>query len=371
MSQYNPIDHVDVLGTGQDPGIPAPWRPDEVVPLEAHSAEFVRRYRAAGGGELVQLSVAGGQGHNYWPGFFRCQELIDFVIRTAKSGAQPALYNVRCQDLPDHDAMLLKPWKTIQLDPEFRGAWIVAGDLDGDGQAEVVSARNHDQDDVHYTSSVVVHRLDGSVLWRWGDASAGRNPLHHDVAAQVYDWDGDGQPEVIVAADQAVVELDGRTGHEKRRFAIPSGASDCLVFCNLTGGDRPTDVLVKTRYYADLGLQSPGELLWTADMPGGQRTAHQPRPVDLDGDGRDEIVAGYALLQHDGSVRWALDDNDAAFRAASGPLSGIWIAPPVFEGPHGVRHSPGAHLLRWRPAGTREWRRRGALEHTGLALRVD
>jgi hypothetical protein len=251
-----------------------------------------------------------------------CQELIDFVIKAACAGAQPTPFIVRCNDVPDDEVRHVLPWRTIQLDPLYRGAWIVAGDLDGDGQAEIVSARNHDQDDVHYTSSVVIHRLDGSVLWRWGQAEAGRNQLHHDVAAQVYDWDGDGVNEVIVAADQAVIELDGKTGQEKRRFAIPANASDCLVFCNLTGGERPTDLLVKTRYTQIWAFNREGRQLWTSEMPGGQRTAHQPRPIDIDGDGLDEIVAGYALLNADGSVRWTLDDRDPALAQGKRPSVG-------------------------------------------------
>ncbi len=227
----------------------------------------------------------------------------------------PRLYSVRSDDSSHEPVSRIAPWRTIQLDPDLRGAWLVAGDLDQDGEAELVSARNHDQNDVHYTSSVVVHHLNGSVMWRWGAAAAGRNKLHHDVAAQVYDWDGDGQPEVIVAADEAIVELDGRTGREKRRIPIPSGASDCLVFCNLTGGPRATDVLVKTRYTQIWALNRAGELLWTVELPGGYRTAHQPLPVDLDGDGKDEIVAGFALLNADGSLRWALAADDPMWAA--------------------------------------------------------
>jgi hypothetical protein len=250
------------------------------------------------------------------------------------------LFNVRSQACPDDQVPLIKPWKTIQLDPDYRGAWLVAGDLDDDGQAEILSARNHDQNDTHYTSSVVVHRLDGSVMWRWGDAAAGRNPLHHDVAAQVYDWDGDGKLEVIVAADQAVVELDGRTGQEKRRFSIPEGAADCLVFCNLTGGSRPTDVLVKTRYTQIWAYDRLGTLLWTANMPGGRLTAHQPRPIDLDGDGRDEIMAGYSLLNPDGSERWALQDDDPAFVSGKRPSVGHLDCARLF-----THDEPGAEPL--------------------------
>ena len=38
-------------------------------------------------GDAVQLIVAEGQGHNFWEGFFRCQELIDFAIAKARDGA--------------------------------------------------------------------------------------------------------------------------------------------------------------------------------------------------------------------------------------------------------------------------------------------
>ncbi len=274
--------------------------------------------------------------------FVACLMMLP-ILRVARVDAadapSPRLFNVRCDDVPDGDATHIQPWKTIQLDPLYRGAWIVAGDLDGDGLAEIVSARNHDQDDTHYTSSVVVHRLNGSVLWRWGQAEAGRNQLHHDVAAQVYDWDGDGNNEVVVATDQAVVEIDGRTGQEKRRFAIPSGASDCLVFCNLSGGDRATDVLVKTRYTQIWAFDRDGRQLWTVEMPGGSRTAHQPLPVDIDSDGVDEIIAGYAMLNADGSVRWALDDHDPALAAGKRLAVGHLDCARLFERGASARES--------------------------------
>jgi hypothetical protein len=37
---------------------------------------------------MVKLVVAKGQGHNYWEGFFRCQELIDFTIAQARAGKE-------------------------------------------------------------------------------------------------------------------------------------------------------------------------------------------------------------------------------------------------------------------------------------------
>jgi dipeptidyl aminopeptidase/acylaminoacyl peptidase len=59
---------------------------DKVVPLEPNSLRLKQAYEAAGKGDLVQLIVAKGQGHNFWEGFFRCQELVDFLIARAKAG---------------------------------------------------------------------------------------------------------------------------------------------------------------------------------------------------------------------------------------------------------------------------------------------
>lgn len=198
----------------------------------------------------------------------------------------------------------LQPWRRVALDPDYAGAWVVAGDLDGDGQAELVSARNVDRNDVHFTSAVVAQNADSRVLWRWGDPQVGRRKLHHDVACQIYDWDGDGKNEVVLCGDGFLAELDGATGQERRRLPIPPGASDCLTFANLTGGPRSTDFLVKTRYTRIWAFGRDGRQLWTVTEPGGHRTAHQAVPIDLDGDGRDEIMAGYALLNADGTVRW-------------------------------------------------------------------
>jgi hypothetical protein len=223
----------------------------------------------------------------------------------------PLLYSAPLDEISDATPRI-RPWISVPLDALYQGMWIVAGDLGGDGEAELVSARIHDVNDVHHTVSVVAQRLDGSVLWRWGEPEKGVFPLHSDVACQIYDWDGDGQCEVIVAADRAVVELDGATGREKRRFAIPPDASDCIVFCNLTGGPQATDVLVKTRYSHIWAYDRHGKALWSYRPPDGYRTAHQPRPIDIDGDGVDEIVDGFVMLDADGSERWALRADDPA-----------------------------------------------------------
>lgn len=241
-------------------------------------------------------------------GFF---VLIILCAVLCDAAETPRLFDVTDIEKPAADILQIEPWKVVPLDAEYGGKWVVAGDLDGDGQAEIVSAENFNQDDTHYTSAVVAQKLDGSLMWRWGDPNIGRKNWHHDVACQIHDWDGDGKNEVVLCGKGFLAELDGATGVEKRRWPIPEDASDCLVFCDLSGKGRPTDVLVKNRYRQIWAYNREGKLLWTVENPGGYRTAHQPCPVDLDGDGRDEIMAGYAMLNSDGSVRWVYQSKTA------------------------------------------------------------
>lgn len=209
----------------------------------------------------------------------------------------------------DDKVSLIQPFKIVPLDPDYGGQWVVAGDVDRDGAVEIVSSENYNKDDVHYTTTAVAQDLNGSVLWRWGNPDIGRKKWHHDVACQIHDWNGDGSNEVVLCTKGGLVVLEGATGRQLRRIPIHEEATDCLVFCNLSGGSLPTDILVKDRYHRIWAYNRRGNLLWTVKDPGGFRTAHQPRPIDLNGDGRDEILAGYAMLNPDGSVRWVFQSK--------------------------------------------------------------
>jgi predicted esterase len=88
MAKHNPIERLEPLAKAKVPVLLIHGDEDKVVPLKENSAEFAARYKAAGAEGSVSLIVAKGQGHNYWQGFFRCQELIDFTISRARAGAQ-------------------------------------------------------------------------------------------------------------------------------------------------------------------------------------------------------------------------------------------------------------------------------------------
>jgi pimeloyl-ACP methyl ester carboxylesterase len=86
LGEFNPIERVGVLAKARVPALLIHGDEDRVVPLKENSAAFAARYKAAGMEGSVKVIVAKGQGHNYWDGFFRCQELVDFVIARAQAG---------------------------------------------------------------------------------------------------------------------------------------------------------------------------------------------------------------------------------------------------------------------------------------------
>jgi dipeptidyl aminopeptidase/acylaminoacyl peptidase len=88
LNMHNPIARVTVLAKARVPAFFIHGEDDAVVPLKENSAEFVARYKAVGAEERVTLQVIKGQGHNFWPGFFQSQELVDFAIARAKDGAK-------------------------------------------------------------------------------------------------------------------------------------------------------------------------------------------------------------------------------------------------------------------------------------------
>lgn len=88
LPELNPVARLAQLAKAKLPAFLISGDQDTVVPLEANSAELVRQYKAENAGDLVTLVVLKGQGHNFFEGFFKCQELVDFTITRARAGTQ-------------------------------------------------------------------------------------------------------------------------------------------------------------------------------------------------------------------------------------------------------------------------------------------
>lgn len=89
LDKFNPVGRLNVLAEAKVPIFLIHGDEDKVVPVEANSQSLLREYDRAGSKDLATLIVAKGQGHNFWPGFFRNEKLVEFVVRTAKAGTKP------------------------------------------------------------------------------------------------------------------------------------------------------------------------------------------------------------------------------------------------------------------------------------------
>ena len=188
------------------------------------------------------------------------------------------------------------------------------GDLNGDGQPELVVARRTDRlggDNFSSISSLAAFDLDGNLLWSWGTPSENTYATTSDLCFQVHDWDGDGKAEVVFCRDADLIHLDGATGTVIRRMTLPENPpggrsplyrmlGDSLHFADLTGSGRPDSLLLKDRYENVWAYDKDLNFLWHWAGNSG----HFPYTKDIDGDGKDEVMIGHSLLDDDGTELW-------------------------------------------------------------------
>lgn len=236
-----------------------------------------------------------------------------------KGNAGLSEIRVLTQDEGEDAVSYLTAWKEIKAPGGYSGEWTVSDDLDNDGSVDFVSARGvyENASDNHYVGAISAFNLDGEALWVWGEKGSGSATIGSDLPCQIYDIDNDGQKEVLAATKTELVILDGKTGEEEKRYTLPSctahssdSASDSIIIADVSGTGYPSDIIVKTRY-SDLWVYTKDwELLWHKCMPGGMKTAHAPRSLDIDNDGKDEVFAGFCLVDDDnGEVIWTLDNS--------------------------------------------------------------
>lgn len=77
LSEHNPIDRLEPLAKANVPLFAIHGDIDALVPLEKNSGEVKNRYDTLGG--KMKLIIPKGQGHNMWEGFFKCEELVQFI----------------------------------------------------------------------------------------------------------------------------------------------------------------------------------------------------------------------------------------------------------------------------------------------------
>jgi hypothetical protein len=187
------------------------------------------------------------------------------------------------------------------------------GDIDGDGRMEIVMVQpDSGFDDRFYPHSVVcatAYNLEGEQLWQIGEPDPNVNGSGADIPAQIYDIDNDGNNEFLCVMNDELCIFDGKTGELKEKHLLPNEhAHDCIVIADLEGTGYPQNIILKDRYHQIWALDTKFEVMWTFKG----NVGHYPWVYDLNGDGKDEIIAGYTVLNGRGEKLWTIDMEDHA-----------------------------------------------------------
>ncbi len=213
-------------------------------------------------------------------------------------------------------------WKRIDLKDFGVGRNLRFGDLDNDGQTDVlvVQPLHHGPKDRNSeVGCMTAMTFDGERLWQIGEADPWRNHLTNDVAVQIHDIDGDGENEVVYCKDLKIVIVNGATGEVERSIPTPKSPAnskkpynkyerilgDSIFFCDLRGTGRDADFILKDRYMSAWAYDENLELLWHKQCNSG----HYPYAYDVDGDDKDEVMIGYTLFDDDGTKLWTVENK--------------------------------------------------------------
>ena len=303
-------------------------------------------YRQSGGGSPVRLNSA------------PLRTTTDFLDAVAPKGAA-CRYTVRpvmagaegpaCREAELAAGAPAEPAIVLALDPGTTVQKVGVGDLDGDGRYDFVLKTPQDNIDPagsYWKPSPDTYRLkaysaDGKKLWDYDLGWAIERGIWYSPMI-VFDLDGDGRAEVALKTgegdprgEDGRVEtgpeylsiLDGASGKQVARDDWPSrkipgepynynissrnqicvayldGKTPCLV---VNRGTYTTIRLVAYQY-----RQGRLERLWAWDSReetgrGRYRAqgAHIMHAADVDGDGRDEIILGSAVIDDNGNGLW-------------------------------------------------------------------
>ena len=197
--------------------------------------------------------------------------------------------------LSEHPEMVR--WKKIETGRFGTNQNIRLGDLNGDGNKEIVFVRPDASGSE--VGSISAINLEGELLWQYGKLENNTDCSGGELPVQIHDLDGDGSREVIFAGKDYITLLNGRNGKQIKQIRIPGTIQvKSMIFGDLLGAGRDNCILISDREHLLMALNEKGELLWEQRSASGS----QPMVYDMDKDGRHEILMGYSVYSPEGRL---------------------------------------------------------------------
>lgn len=249
----------------------------------------------------------------------------------------------------------------IRFQGNYRAQKIGLADLDGDGRLDFIVKQPDFNTDPYQqpgywkksedTYKIEAYKHDGTFMWRYDMGWAIEEGIWYSPIV-VYDLDDDGKAEVfckggegdpreptghVKSGPEFLVVLDGLTGRVKRRLPWPSrdGFENYNYYSrNLLGiayldGQRP-HLIVERGTYTIIKLEAYDPDLkpkWRWEASGDYASyrgqgMHGMHAADVDGDGRDEVIIGAAVIDDDGRPLWntRLGHPDVCYVADIDPI---------------------------------------------------
>ncbi len=238
-----------------------------------------------------------------------------------------------------------KPYVSIALKGDYDFQKVGIGDLDGDGVYEYVIKQPNFNTDPYQrpgywkrsttTYKLEAYRLDGTMMWRYDMGWSIEAGIWYSPWI-VYDVDGDGKAEVyckagvgdpreeaghVKSGPEYLVKIDGQTGEVVAktdwlsRDGFPSYNYYCRNFLTVAylDGKKPSLIMQRGTYNV-IKIQALDKdfnqiWYWEASQEKAKyrgQGSHGLITADVDGDGRDELVIGAAVLDDNGKGLWTL-----------------------------------------------------------------